>query len=83
MMSNLTITIDAQILKQARIRALQEGTSVNAEVRHFLEDYSHARSAASQAIRKVLEIAEKNPCSLGDRTWRREDLYDRWEQKKN
>lgn len=32
MMSNLTITIDAEVLKQARIRALQEGTSVNARV---------------------------------------------------
>jgi len=83
MMSNLTITIDAEVLKQARIRALQEGTSVNAEVRHFLEDYSHSRSTASQAIRKVLEIAERNPCSLGKRTWRREDLYDRWEQKEH
>ena len=81
MMSNLTITIDAEVLKQARIRALQEGTSVNAEVRHFLKGYS--RSTASQAIRKVLEIAERNPCDLGKRTWRREDLYDRWQQKEH
>ena len=39
MMSNLTITIDAEVLIQARSRALQEGTSVNAEVRHFYKKF--------------------------------------------
>ncbi len=35
-MSNLTITVDDEVLKQARMRALQEGTSVNAELRRYL-----------------------------------------------
>ncbi len=29
-MANLTITVDEQTLKKARMRALEEGTSVNA-----------------------------------------------------
>lgn len=29
-MTNLTITVDEQTLKRARMRALEEGTSVNA-----------------------------------------------------
>jgi len=80
-MSNLTIAIDEEVLKRARIRAIEEGTSVNAELRRFLENYSRSRSTASQAIRKIIEIAKENPCNRGDRTWRREDLYDRWEKK--
>ena len=35
-MSNLTIVVDEQIIKQARVRAIQQGTSVNAKVRKFL-----------------------------------------------
>ena len=34
---NLTIVIDDEILKRARIRAIQENTSVNAVVRGYLD----------------------------------------------
>ena len=37
---NLTITVDDQVLKRARLRALQEGTSVNAVLRECLEAYA-------------------------------------------
>ena len=35
---NLTIVIDDEILKRARIRAIQENTSVNAVVRDYLDE---------------------------------------------
>jgi hypothetical protein len=35
-MSNLTISVDEAVLKQARMRALEEGTSVNALLRDYL-----------------------------------------------
>lgn len=38
-MSNLTISLDDHIIKAARIRALQQGTSVSAKVREFLASY--------------------------------------------
>jgi predicted HicB family RNase H-like nuclease len=34
---NLTITVDDEVLRRARIRALQQGTSVNVLLREFLE----------------------------------------------
>ena len=37
---NLTITVDSDLLKRARIRALQEDTSVDAVLRRFLEAYA-------------------------------------------
>lgn len=36
-MANLTITIDDRLLRQARMRALEDGTSVNAVLRAYLE----------------------------------------------
>ena len=76
-MSNLTITVDDEVLKRARIRALQEGTSVNAELRHYLENYSGMKHSARQIAADILEFAKKHPCKSGERRWRREDLYDR------
>ena len=43
---NLTITVDDEILRRSRIRALQQGTSVNALLREFLESYAGAASEA-------------------------------------
>ena len=39
-MANLTITIDERLLKRARMRALEDGTSVNALLRAYLERYA-------------------------------------------
>jgi Family of unknown function (DUF6364) len=41
-MSNLTISVDDSLIKQARVRAIQEGTSVSAKVREFLSQYANA-----------------------------------------
>lgn len=41
-MSNLTISVDENLIKQARVRAIQEGTSVSAKVREFLAQYANA-----------------------------------------
>ncbi len=39
-MSNLTITVDDQLIKLARVRAIQQGTSLSAKVREFLSAYA-------------------------------------------
>ncbi len=38
-MSNLTVSVDDEIIKRARVRAIQQGTSVSAKIREFLEHY--------------------------------------------
>ncbi|MDO5102615.1 MAG: hypothetical protein Q4D91_06915 [Lautropia sp.] len=42
-MTNLTVTLDERIVKLARLRAVQEGTSISAQVRAFLERYAHGQ----------------------------------------
>ncbi len=49
-MPNLTITVDEKILKKARIKALEEGTSVNALLRSFLERYVRDVEVRKKAI---------------------------------
>jgi plasmid stability protein len=44
MMTNLTISLDDAIVRKARIRAIEEGTSVSAKVREFLAQYAKVDS---------------------------------------
>lgn len=77
-MANLTITVDEQTLKRARMRALQEDTSVNAVLREYLEEYAGRRRERREAGRRLLELTENSGMSSeGKGLPRREELYDR------
>ncbi len=76
-MASLTITIDDDILQRARIRALQEGTSVNALLREYLEAYAGRRDAQRQAIADVRAIAERATSRRSERRWTRDELHER------
>jgi hypothetical protein len=41
-MSNLTISVDEELIKRARVRAIQQGTSLSAKVREFLAQYANS-----------------------------------------
>jgi hypothetical protein len=77
-MANLTITIDERLLKQARIRALEDGTSVNALLRAYLERYAGA-GEAGEALAGFARLARRSAASSGPqgRTWTRDELHDR------
>jgi plasmid stability protein len=79
--ANLTLSIDDDLLRTARIRALEQGTSVNAVVRDYLTTYAGRRTAA-HAVEAFLELADEVQASSGPsgRTWTREELYDRWDR---
>ncbi|MBA2336350.1 MAG: hypothetical protein H0V96_01080 [Acidimicrobiia bacterium] len=75
-MSNLTLKIDAEMLKRARIRALDNGTSVNALVRQFLEDYA-GTDDRRRAVERFLDIGARATTGSDGRgrTWERDSLY--------
>jgi hypothetical protein len=77
-MTNLTLTVDDDVLRRARIRALEQGTSVNALVRDYLRQLA-GRSAAADGVAEFFEATSGSGASSGPegRTWSREDLYDR------
>ena len=76
-MTNLTISLDDAVVKQARIRAIQDGSSVSAKVREFLADYARGSSqqrAAGQAFVKTARASKANSEAV---KWVRQDAYDR------
>ncbi len=77
-MANLTVTVPEQVLRRARIRALEQGTSVNAVVSDYLERYA-GLSGTQAGLAGFVELASRSTASsgAGGRTWRREDLHDR------
>ena len=74
-MANLTITVDEEILKQARIRALREGTSVNRLLRERLETYVEDGNRRRKAIRDLLRLSRNARSGSAGRRIRREDVY--------
>ena len=77
-MANLTLTIDEDLLRRARIRALERGTSVNAVVREFLEGYAggEQETAALQAFGALADRARVSS-GPGGRSWTRDEIHDR------
>lgn len=77
-MANLTIVVDKQVLKRARIKAIEEGTSVNAVLRDYLERYAIG-SQAEVALADFAELARRSGASSGPggRLWSREEIHDR------
>ncbi|WP_172119445.1 hypothetical protein [Actinomyces faecalis] len=79
-MATLTLSVDPQVLRQARIRALKRGESVNKYLSEQLERY--AGLEADDVVSDLLSIAREHPATsasgpaAGQRGWQREDLYD-------
>ena len=90
-MSNLTISVDDEIIKRARVRAIQQGTSVSAKLREFLQNYvdgsedalKKQREDAATLLLQTMEAAtvqtlpDANPAASAGRTRQtlRDDLY--------
>lgn len=75
-MANLTLSIDDEVLRRARIRALERGTSVNALIRDYLEFFAGEDDGAS-AINGFLSIAKRSRAKAGRRIWTRDELHER------
>lgn len=77
-MANLTITIDDRLLKQARMRALEDGTSVNALLRSYLERYAGVGDT-DRALDGFARLARGSTATSGPggRAWTRDELHDR------
>lgn len=77
-MANLTLVIDDQLLQAARIKALQQGTSVNEICRVAIAHFAAQRDDADEFIARLRGLARKvEPTPAGQPVWPgRERLYD-------
>lgn len=70
-MANLTISVDENLVKQARIKALQEGTSLSGKIREFLAGYVQPDAVAAPLVMPSLPVSQArggllpgiDPCS--------------------
>ena len=76
-MANLTITVPEEILKSARRRALEQGTSVNAVLRDYLSQFAGTQSAQANAAMRVLELSRAARSGRGRAKWTRDELHRR------
>lgn len=87
-MRNITVSVDEDTYRQARIRAAEMDTSVSALVREYLRtltndsDEAQSRETASQRrMRRISEVREEigrnNPNFRAADNVPREELYDR------
>lgn len=77
-MANLTLSIDDEVLKRARIKALEKGTSVNALVRQHLESLA-GKDQATDSLEAFLTIARrrKGTARGKGRAWTRDEVHER------
>ena len=77
-MSNITLSVDDEIIKKVRKIAIDKNTTLTALVREFLEtianhDVQEKQEAASR-LRESFKLLSRD---MGQRSWTREELYDR------
>ena len=76
-MANLTITIDDEVLKRARIKALEQGTSVNAILREYLVSYSAVQQTQQEACDDLVRLSKDSKSASNGKTWNRDELHER------
>jgi hypothetical protein len=74
---NLTLVIEEDLLRAARKVALDQRTSVNQLVREYLAELAEEPSRRRLARARLRKAFETGLVDVGDRTWSRDDLYER------
>lgn len=77
MKKNLTLSIDKEVLKEARKQALERGTSVNQMVREYLEEVSGIKTNRKKAIQNLERLRNELDIEVGEISWTRKELHER------
>jgi hypothetical protein len=72
---NLTLQLDEEVIRQARILAAERGTSVSGLVARELEQLVARNARYEEAMRRAIELMDESE-PRGGRNWRREELYE-------
>ncbi len=77
-MSNITLSVDDEIISKVRKMAIDKNTTLTAMVRNFLTTLANQdaqqKKMAAETLRRSFQELNRD---MGPRTWTREALYDR------
>jgi len=77
-MSNITLSVDDEIITKVRKVAIDKNTTLTAMVREYLVEVANRdHYKKSEAIQAVEQSIRRLSRDMGIRQWKREDLYDR------
>lgn len=65
-MANLTIVVDDQLLQAARIKAVQQGTSVNEVCREAIARFAGSADQGHNTLAALRALASQVPASTSD-----------------
>jgi len=74
--TNLTLQLDEDVIRRARVVAAKRGTSVSALVARELDGLVEQDARYEEAQRRAAELMAR-AASRGGRSWRRSELHDR------
>jgi hypothetical protein len=74
--SNVTVQLDADVIRRAKVVAAKRGTSVSALVARTLDDLVEQDSRYEDAWRRA-EAIMHDAKSRGGRSWLRDELHER------
>ncbi|NOR04902.1 MAG: hypothetical protein GQ575_01170 [Deltaproteobacteria bacterium] len=77
-MSNITLSVDDEVIRKVRKIAIDKNTTLTQMVRDFLTSVA-TRGAAQrmQAVRRLETSFEEFSRDMGKRDWSREELHER------
>lgn len=76
-MTNVTLSIDEEDLRQARVLALQQGSSLNAIIRQFVKNYIGDSKGYQHVTNRIIQQADDSQYYSEGKKWTRDELYER------
>ena len=77
MNKNITLAVDEDVLKQARVVAAQRRMSLSAMVREYLNSLLEKDRKVDEARMALLKLIDETDADMGSGTWVRKAVYDR------
>lgn len=77
MTKNITLSVEASVLKSARKIAAEQETTVNGLVRRYLCDLAARKGQRQKARRELVEFIASIKTKAGKIRWSREELHER------
>jgi Family of unknown function (DUF6364) len=77
-MSNITLSVEEDVIKKVRKIAVDRNTTLTSMVREFLRSVADSDQQERENIAYALSMTFKSYCKdMGERHWTREDLHER------